>query len=52
MGGGGVGGGGLRETCKKTVPVAKSICESSLRLIRRSSEESSWSGVPLPLQSN
>ena len=24
------GGGGLREMCKKTFPVAKSICESSL----------------------
>ena len=37
---------------KKTFPVAKSICESSLTLIRTSSEESTWSGVPLPLQSN
>ena len=45
------------EKCTKNVSrrplgVARSICESSLRLIIRSSEESTWSGVPLTLQSN
>ena len=49
------GGGGVgvwEKRAKKMFPAAKSICESSLRLIRRSSEKSTWSGVPLTLQSN
>ena len=32
-------GGGLRETCKKTFPLAKSICESSLKTHRKIERE-------------